>query len=96
MNKVLKDIISIVESTTAFYFNEDGDSFLEFTSRENGDVGSEEPSQLDVDEARTVIKLIKSKYPDLGLKYDIETVDEWVYLTVFTTPISFEEFFKNK
>lgn len=96
MHKILKDIIEMVKTKSSFTFDDEGESYLEFTTRENGDVCSEEASPLDVNEARNLIKLIKAKYPDLGLQYDIEIVDEWVFLTVFSTPISFEEFFKNK
>lgn len=54
---------------------------LEFRTRENGNVGDEEPGQADISEAINTKKVLLDKYPN-SIKVDWETVDEWVGLSV--------------
>lgn len=80
MNAILNDIIELVTSTSSFTYDDTNERYLLFSTRENGMIMDEQYSQLDVLEAQRVVKLIKSKYPDLGLVYEIEGVDEWVMI----------------
>jgi len=83
MNAILEDIIKMVEASSSFTCddpNEEG--YLLFSTRANGSVYDEEYSQKDVEEAHRVIKLIKSKYPELGVVYELDTCDEWVMIYI--------------
>lgn len=55
---------------------------LEFRTRENGNVGDEEPGQADISEAINTKKVLLDKYPDNIKKVDWGIVDEWVNLSV--------------
>lgn len=61
--------------------NDDEDSELRFTTRENGDVGNETPGEEDWQELIRIIRLLKSEFPD-KLKCAGETVDEWTDLVI--------------
>jgi hypothetical protein len=81
----LKDIIKFVEKNSYQYLdgsieNFEGENEIEFTTREHGNVGDEEYSQIDFDDAQEIgVKLIA----EFGIKgFDIETCDEWVNLTI--------------
>ncbi len=78
---MIKEIKAFVKSNS--YFEENGDeseTHVGFTTRENGDVGEEEYSPLDYDEAIKVKKLILEKFK--GVEVEIETIDEWVDIVV--------------
>ena len=65
------------------YFDFDGeedDRSLTFSTRQNGDVGSESPGAEDIREGKRIGREILSKFPDTSVS--LETVDEWVMLTV--------------
>lgn len=51
---------------------------LTFITRENGDVGAEEFSPIDIREARRVQARIQEIYPEVKSK--VYTCDEWVYI----------------
>lgn len=83
MSQKLNDIKDFVEKETSLVADvECDDNEVIFTTRENGDVGSETASQIDIDEAFDMGLKLKKIYGNKNIKCDIETVDEWVYLTV--------------
>ena len=82
MEAILKNIIDLVESKSSFSMDDHTDTYLSFGTRAHGSVYNEVHSNVDVEEARKVINLIKVKYPDLDVKYEIETVDEWVNINI--------------
>lgn len=81
----LKKIHDFVEKSntylTAEIFEEGDDEILLFT-RDNGNVGDETHSELDVQEATRVIDLVGSHFNETPLKFEIECVDEWVHLKI--------------
>ena len=78
---MIDNIVSLVEDMSYFTFDGiEDDEQLIFSTRENGDVGSETPSRIDYKEGLKVVKEIKSKYPTLSV--EIEVVDEWIMIFV--------------
>lgn len=78
---VRTDIVRFVADNSYFEFDgEDDDRTLTFSTRENGDVGSEEPGAEDVREGKRIGREILSKFPNTSVS--LEAVDEWVMLTV--------------
>lgn len=61
--------------------DDETEGFLSFETRENGDVGEEQPGEADIAEARRLGREIVQKFPELGCALD--TCDEWVSLNVF-------------
>lgn len=60
---------------------DEGDNFITFSTRENGDVGEEMSSQIDFDDAWRMSKKLLMEFTG-KIKADIEEVDEWVYLNI--------------
>jgi len=60
------------------WFEEEEDML--WITRENGDVGSEEPGDEDIRAAQLFARDVKRKVP--GAKVEIEAVDEWVHVSV--------------
>lgn len=77
-----KKILKFIESTKTYMdvYDEDDTEEILLKTRENGNVGDEEPGDKDITEAERVQKLIKKKFPDL--RVSIEEVDEWVHLNI--------------
>tara|TARA_R100001377_G_scaffold85310_1_gene71519 strand:+ start:47812 stop:48345 length:534 start_codon:yes stop_codon:yes gene_type:complete len=57
-----------------------GENRLHFYTRENGDVGQEKYSDIDLKDATRVEKLIKKRFPNVNIYTD--TSDEWVILDI--------------
>jgi hypothetical protein len=74
-----KGIIDTVNSASNFSFDQDNEDSLIFSTRENGDVGDEEASDIDV---KAGFKLKKDILANHDVVVDLEVVDEWVILTV--------------
>ena len=80
---VVKEVHAAVKSTRT-YMSLDGDpsdTHIAFATRANGDVGSEQASRQDYDEAKRVKTALRAKFGD-KIQATIEVVDEWVNLTV--------------
>jgi hypothetical protein len=78
---VRMDIIRFVADNSYFEFDgEDDDRTLTFSTRQNGDVGSERPGAEDIKEGKRIGREILSKFPETSVS--LEEVDEWVMLTV--------------
>jgi len=60
---------------------DEGDNFITFSTRENGDVGEETTSPIDFDDAWRMSKILLMEFTG-KIKADIEEVDEWVYLNI--------------
>ena len=56
----------------------DDDNEILLTTRRNGNTSYDEVGQMDLDEANDIAKKVKYKFPKT--EYNIETVDEYVYL----------------
>jgi hypothetical protein len=81
--KIIHDIRNIVtsdEKTTLTVCSDDYD-FINFSTRENGNVGDEEHSDIDYQDAKRIEKILLDKYRG-KISTDIETVDEWVHLNI--------------
>ena len=71
--------LSYVKDNSSYFDIEDeSEEFVLLTTRENGNVGDEEYGIEDIEEAKSIVKKIKEKYPKT--KVSIYTVDEFVYL----------------
>jgi hypothetical protein len=75
-----KEIINFVEQNSYLVYYGLEDDQLLFNTRENGSVGNEKASDLDIKEAKRVAHAILKKYNNVTV--DFEVVDEWVHLTV--------------
>ena len=79
----MKEIIRFVEKNSFQEFEGDEDSnVLEFTTREHGNVGDEEYSQIDFDDAQEVMLKVMGEFNHLIESYEIDTCDEWVNLVI--------------
>jgi len=56
-----------------------------FETRANGDVGNEEPSEIDYEEGVRLAKLVQKKFPN-EFKLSVSTCDEWVSLEIEEKP----------
>ena len=78
---VRTDIVKFVAENSYFDFDgEEDDRSLTFSTRQNGDVGSESPGAEDIREGKRIGREILSKFPNTSVS--LEAVDEWVMLTV--------------
>jgi hypothetical protein len=83
MSELKEKIKLFVANNSYIELNDDDDDSNEvrFTTRQNGNVGDEEPGQEDWNEIVRVAKLLKVEFPD-KLKCTGETIDEWTDLIV--------------
>jgi len=81
-NIMMNDIIKIA-TKGSFSLDErnNDEQFMLFATRENGDVGEEEYSEIDFKEAESIEKELKEKYAK-NVVVDIDTCDEWVHIEV--------------
>lgn len=77
---MIQEIKAFVKNNSYLGFEEQNGNTLRFVTRENGDVGEEEYSHKDLQEAYRVEKLIKEKFE--GVETEVNTIDEWVDLEV--------------
>ena len=74
-----KDSIIIhVEKMSGFILMEIYGNMLTFSTRENGNVGDEEPGEQDIKMAHQIAGDIRHQYDVKNI--EISSVDEWVYL----------------
>lgn len=74
-------IIGYIETNSTFVLNNNKDEeVLIFTTRENGDVGSDQHSDIDYQEGLDLIKKLEDKFD--GFSYSIEPVDEWIDINI--------------
>ena len=83
MTNLRERIIADVESCTSTLSREQDDrNVLNYATRANGDVGNEEYAEEDYQDALRVGKyLLKQDYAS-EIKVTLETVDEWVLLSI--------------
>ena len=70
----------ILKQRTWFEFDDEGDDYILLATRENGDVGNEQPGQADWREGQRLAKLIKQNFKKV--KVNLDYTDEWVNLEV--------------
>ena len=68
----------VIDNRSYFDIEEESENFVLLTTRENGNVGDEEYGIKDIEEAKSIVKKIKEKYPKTKVR--IYSVDEFVYL----------------
>jgi len=72
------NLTQLKQITNNSYFDiEDFGSKVFLATRQNGNVGDEEYSDIDLVEAEKIVAALKKEY---GIKADIETCDEWVHI----------------
>lgn len=81
-NELLEEVKEFIENlpNTTLQLSSETENDLEYSTRENGDVGSETYSMEDVKDARIVRNALLQKFKKLDIS--IETVDEWVHLNI--------------
>jgi hypothetical protein len=78
----LDDVAAFVKKTDSYLeLDERTLKLLLYRTRENGDVGEEEPGEQDIREVQRVMKLLRAQFPR-GVKVGMEKVGEWVHLEV--------------
>ena len=80
IKKEIQEIIKQDRNST-LVLTDEGDDFMTFSTRENGDVGEETASPIDFDDAWRMSKILLMEFTG-KIKADIEEVDEWVYLNI--------------
>ena len=73
-----ESIITHVERNSWFTHYETYDNTLTFSTRENGNVGDEEPGEKDIQMAHQIAGDIRHQYDVKNI--EVSSVDEWVYL----------------
>ena len=75
-------MLAALRETPAKYFDleESGPGKFECTTRDNGDVGEEEPGEEDIKSAHEACKQLKLKFPEAKISW--ETVDEWTEILI--------------
>lgn len=76
----IRNIITEDKQTTLEVCSDDYD-FINFSTRENGNVGDEEHSEIDFKDAERMEKILLAKYRG-KISTEVETVDEWVHLNI--------------
>ena len=71
-------IINHVQEISWFNHEESDGNILTFSTRENGNVGDEEPGEEDIQMAHRVAGDIRHQYDVKNI--EVSSVDEWVYL----------------
>ena len=61
----------------------EGQNYMSWATRDNGNVGLEEVGQQDIDNAQEIIKTMRSK--SLPIKWSMDTCDEWVNINAELT-----------
>lgn len=74
-----KQVKKFVEEHSYFECDDSGDTWLQFVTRENGSVFAEVAGYKDLLEAKKLRDELQIRF---GTSVEIETVDEWVILTV--------------
>jgi hypothetical protein len=77
----LKELKNYVAAESWFHCDDEEDNRILFATRENGNVYNESAGRKDINEAIRLKNAIRKKYPN-EFEFEIETVDEWVHLTV--------------
>lgn len=78
---MIKKIREYVKKNSQFEFDYVyEDNIIAFVTRENGNIGSEEPSDLDVAEAFRIANDVQRAFPEVT-RFMVDTCDEWVNLT---------------
>lgn len=77
-----KKVLKAIASTKTYMQVEEDDNMKEIliATRENGDVYDDTAGPKDIEEAQRVQKILMKKFP--GIKVQVETVDEWVHLSI--------------
>ena len=92
--KSKRDWLSFVKDNSSYFdVEEESEESVTLTTRENGNVGDEEYGIEDIEEAKSIVKKIKEKYPKT--KVSIYTVDEFVYLELENTNEPEKEYAKG-
>jgi hypothetical protein len=81
MSELVEKIKLFVAKNSYLEVSYDDEDEVRFTTRQNGNVGDEEPGQEDWNEIVRVAKLLKAEFPN-QLKCTGETIDEWTDLIV--------------
>lgn len=71
-------IINYIEKASGFNHDETDGNMLTFSTRENGNVGEEEPGEQDIKMAHQIAGDIRHQYDVKNI--EVSSVDEWVYL----------------
>lgn len=76
---MLKDEIKDYLRKTTFSLDEEGSNYLDYSTRENGDVGNCEHSPIDYQAAKDIKKNLEASFE---VEVHIDTCDEWVLLQI--------------
>lgn len=86
VEELKKQIITFVNAKVSFFTQEETDeeSELRWTTRENGDIVSEEPGYDDIIAAKELKKSVEKEFASFmqWINVSIETVDEWTYFNI--------------
>ena len=66
---------------TYLTLDDEGNSYLTYATRENGNVGDAEYGEDDMDEAYRVLEYLESIF-DEDIDIQVDTFDEWVILQI--------------
>jgi hypothetical protein len=84
------NIIKFVEENSYFDYEGEEDSILQFTTRKNGSVSNETPSNIDVLEGRKLKNKILENFDKINVR--LEVVDEWVLIFISDIKEKVDEF----
>jgi phage terminase small subunit len=77
-----EDIKKFIDTLmTNLYLDDADENTITYITRENGDVGREKASRIDIEDARQIQHEVIVTFKD-KVKTEVEIIDEWVHLTI--------------
>ena len=77
-DSITKIIAFVGNLKDGFTIDDNGSDFVNFSTRDHGNVGDETPGKEDIVNAKYIESYILQNFPNVDV--EIETVDEWVYV----------------
>ena len=81
MSEIKEKIKTIMNLSPRFDLDDDDDNCLDYSTRENGNVGDEEYGEDDFIEAHRMAIMLENSFGS-AVVTDVETCDEWVFLHI--------------
>lgn len=79
-NKI-KDWFEDYQNGGNFDLTDEDEKSLSFSTRQNGNVGSETPGKKDIEDSHKIVQNLNKLFGD-SIRTEIYTVDEWTYITI--------------
>jgi hypothetical protein len=83
MDEFVNQVKKFMEDNSYFeFYTVSPNNDIEYSTRQNGNVGDEKYGEADMEEARRIKKLLKSKLPKIIKDVEFEGAEEWVFMNI--------------